>query len=138
MWKKALCLVFAFLLSINSFAAVVSDNDGAAFITKAEFDSLKNNFQGQIDQYNTSIDSKIDGAISSYLAGIRVAASGVSDSLRDGIIWSIGPFDRPRYKHGTPIWDMMSGRICFSDGGSPNRVHATSTYLSMVSRVCPG
>ena len=73
MGKKALCLIFAFLLSINSFAAVVSDNDGAAFITKAEFDSLKNNFQSQIDQYNTSIDSKIDGAIASYLAGIQIA-----------------------------------------------------------------
>lgn len=72
MFKKALCLSFALLLSINSFAAVVSDNDGSAFITKAEFDSLKNNFQSQIDQYNTSIDSKIDSAIATYLAGIRV------------------------------------------------------------------
>ena len=58
-------------MSIESFGAVVSDNDGSAFITKAEFDSLKNNFQNQIDQYNTSIDSKIDGAIASYLAGIK-------------------------------------------------------------------
>ena len=66
----ALCLVL--LLSIENFAAVVSDNDGSAFITKAEFDSLKNEFQAQIDQYNTSIDSKIDGAIASYLAGIKL------------------------------------------------------------------
>ena len=73
MLKKALCLIFSFLLSLNSFAAVVSDNDGSAFITKAEFDSLKNNFQAQIDQYNTSIDSKIDGAIAGYLAGINLA-----------------------------------------------------------------
>ncbi len=51
----------------------MSDNDGSAFITKAEFDSLKNNFQSQIDKYNTSIDSKIDGAIASYLAGISIA-----------------------------------------------------------------
>ena len=62
----ALSLVL--LLSIENFAAVVSDNDGSAFITKAEFDSLKNNFQSKIDKYNTSIDSKIDGAIASYLA----------------------------------------------------------------------
>ena len=55
--------------------AIVGDNDGSAFITKAEFDSLKNNFQSQIDQYNTSIDSKIDGAIAAYLAGIHVAKS---------------------------------------------------------------
>ncbi len=66
-------LILVLLLSIENFAAVVGDNDGAAFITKAEFDSLKNNFQAQIDQYNTSIDSKIDGAIASYLAGISVA-----------------------------------------------------------------
>ena len=72
MLKKALCLVFAFLLSINSFAAVVADNDGSAFITKAEFDSLKNNFQSQLDQFNTQIDNKIDSAISSYLAGVKV------------------------------------------------------------------
>ena len=71
--KKLLALFLVVLMSIESFAAVVSDNDGSAFITKAEFDSLKNNFQSQIDQYNTSIDSKIDGAIASYLAGISVA-----------------------------------------------------------------
>ena len=69
--KKALVLYFAFLLSINSFAAVVADNDGSAFITKAEFDSLKNNFQSQLDSYNTTIDSKIDSAIASSLAGIN-------------------------------------------------------------------
>ncbi len=39
---------------------------------KEEFDSLKNDFQFQIDQYNTSIDSKIDGAIAAYLAGIQI------------------------------------------------------------------
>ena len=62
-------------MSIESFGAVVGDNDGSAFITKAEFDSLKNNFQSQIDQYNTSIDSKIDGAIASYLKGINISQS---------------------------------------------------------------
>ena len=70
--KRLLALFLVVLMSIESFAAVVSDNDGSAFITKAEFDSLKNNFQAQIDQYNTSIDSKIDGAIASYLAGIDI------------------------------------------------------------------
>ena len=70
--KRILALFLVVLMSIESFAAVVSDNDGSAFITKAEFDSLKNSFQSQIDQYNTSIDSKIDGAIASYLAGINV------------------------------------------------------------------
>ena len=51
---------------------MVSDNDGSAFITKSEFYSLKNNFQSQIDAYNVAIDSKIDNALSGYLAGIKV------------------------------------------------------------------
>ena len=73
MGKKAMCLIFAFLFSINSFAAVVSDNDGSAFVTKAEFEALKSNFASQVDQYNISIDSKIDGAIANYLAGIHLS-----------------------------------------------------------------
>ena len=71
--KRLLALLLVVLMSINTLGAVVGDNDGSAFITKAEFDSLKNDFQSQIDQYNTSIDSKIDGAIASYLAGIMVS-----------------------------------------------------------------
>ena len=80
MLKKALCLIFAFLLSIESFAAVVSDNDGSAFITKAEFDSLKNSFQSQLDSYNTGIDNKIDNAIASYIAGISIQKT-VTESI---------------------------------------------------------
>ena len=71
--KRTLALFLVVLMSIESFGAVVSDNDGSAFITKAEFDSLKNDFQSQIDQYNTSIDAKIDGAIASYLGGINLS-----------------------------------------------------------------
>ena len=70
--KRRLALVLVLLLSIESFAAVVGDNDGAAFITKAEFDSMKNDFQSQLDRYNSSLDNKIDGAIASYLAGVSV------------------------------------------------------------------
>ncbi|MBR0038467.1 MAG: hypothetical protein IJP71_00505 [Lachnospiraceae bacterium] len=70
--KKLISLFIIFTLSINVCAATVSDNDGSAFITKAEFDSLKNSFQSQIDQYNTSIDAKIDEAISNYLTGLII------------------------------------------------------------------
>ena len=73
MAKKALCLIFAFLLSINSFAAIVSDNDGSAFVTKSEFEVLKNDFALQIKNYEDSIDGKIDGAIAAYLAGLQLA-----------------------------------------------------------------
>ena len=75
--KNRVALILVLFLCIENFAAVVGDNDGAAFITKAEFDSLKNNFNSQIDQYNTSIDSKIDGAIASYLSGIKMAKTSV-------------------------------------------------------------
>lgn len=58
-------------ININIFAAAVSDNDGAAFITKAEFDSLKNEFQKQINDNNSNIDRKIENAVSSYIAGLN-------------------------------------------------------------------
>lgn len=70
--SKVLALITIVIYAGSNFAAVVSDNDGSAFITKAEFDSLKNNFQSQLDSYNSSIDSKIDSAIASYLSGIKV------------------------------------------------------------------
>ena len=71
--KRSLALFLVVLISIESFGTLVSDNDGLVFITKEEFDSLKNNFQSQIDQYNTSIDSKIDGTIAAYLAGVNAS-----------------------------------------------------------------
>ena len=70
--KKLLCLTFCILLGLDSIAAIVSDNDGAAFVTKSEFEALKNNFAEQITNYNSSIDSKIDVAIASYLSGIKI------------------------------------------------------------------
>ena len=70
--KSAIATFLVVLISINSFAAIVSDNDGAAFVTKAEFDALKKDFADQIQNYNDSIDSKIDGLIGNYLAGIRL------------------------------------------------------------------
>lgn len=71
--KKMAVLSLVLLFSIENFAAVVSDNDGSAFITKAEYDSLKNDFQSRLDSFNTNIDSKIDTAIAAYLAGINIA-----------------------------------------------------------------
>ena len=70
--KRLLALFLVVLMSINSFGAIVSENDGSAFVTKAEFDALKATFDSQIDKYNTSLDNKIDGAIASYLAGVRL------------------------------------------------------------------
>lgn len=72
MKKISFIFLIVMLISFNSFSAVVSDNDGAAFVTKSEFEALKDNFNNQITQYSLSIDSKIDGAIASYLAGFQL------------------------------------------------------------------
>lgn len=61
------------IFCMNLYAAVVTDNDGAAFITKAEYDSLKNTFQTQLDEDNQSLDAKIDNAISAYLRDINAS-----------------------------------------------------------------
>ena len=70
--------------SSEFFAAIVSDNDGAAFITKAEYDSYRNNFQQQLNQFNTSIDDKLNSAISSYLEGIKVKKELIEDFIGAG------------------------------------------------------
>ena len=89
MGKKALCLIFAFLLSIESFAAVVSDNDGAAFVTKAEFDALKRNFNDQINKdiinrmkaYGVNMELKDSGITSDILAGKTIVITGTLPTL---------------------------------------------------------
>ena len=70
--KTLICILLCLFIQIHAFAAVISDNDGSAFVTKAEFEALKDNFANQIINYNDSIDYKIDGAIASYLAGTQL------------------------------------------------------------------
>ena len=70
-FKLAIILIIA--LAFSNFAAIVSDNDGSAFVSKAEFDALRIDFSNQIDNYNKSLDGKIDGAIAAYLAGIKLS-----------------------------------------------------------------
>ena len=67
--KRLLAFTISVLFSVNTYAAV-SSNDGSAFITKAEFDALVNTFNEQMDNYEASIVSKVDGAIANYLAGL--------------------------------------------------------------------
>ena len=73
LFKRLISLALILLFSIESFAAIVSDNDGSAFTTKIEFEALKKDFESQIENYNNSIDGKIDGAIAAYLAGIKTS-----------------------------------------------------------------
>ena len=81
--KRVFTSLLMIILSLNSFAAIVSDNDGSAFVTKSEFDNLKRSFADQIENYNTSIDNKIDGAIASYLSGIKLQKREQIDRLLD-------------------------------------------------------
>ena len=71
--KKIIALALVLILSIKSFAAIVSDNDGSAFVTKSEFEAMKKDFAEQVINYNDSLDAKIDGAIAAYLAGIQLS-----------------------------------------------------------------
>lgn len=76
-----MALFLVVLMSIDSIAAIVSDNDGSAFITKAEFEAMKNDFVEQVDNYNSSIDGKIDGAIAAYLAGLQMTRKTTIDNM---------------------------------------------------------
>lgn len=67
-----MALFFVVLMSIENFAAVVGDSDGAAFVTKGDFESLKEEFDKKIDEYNNSLNQKVDGAIANYLSGLKV------------------------------------------------------------------
>ena len=73
MIKRLVALFLVVLMSIESLAAVVGDSDGAAFVTKQEFEGLKKGFADQIDRYNSSLGGKIDGAIADYLDGIKIS-----------------------------------------------------------------
>ena len=80
-FKRAMALFIIVIINFNSYAAVVSSNDGSAFITKAEFDALVNDFNSRIEDYEKSIDAKIDGAIAEYLAGLATASSYIMEDL---------------------------------------------------------
>ena len=79
--KKILCLILVLVICTENFAAIVSDNDGSAFITKSEFEAMKRDFAEQVTNYNDSIDAKIDGAIASYLAGVRLENTSLINSI---------------------------------------------------------
>ena len=67
--KRVLALFIVALLNINTYATTATQ-DGSAFVTKAEFDSLMKDFNSAMDVYQSSLNSKIDNAVSQYLAGM--------------------------------------------------------------------
>ena len=133
MIKRVGTLLLVLIFSIESFAAIVSDNDGSAFITKAEFDSLKNDFQAQIDNYNTSIDSKIDGAIAAYLAGIVLS----TEKKNQLLLWSgktLGLVEDHRshpYVEGTVGGDIKFTSYVPKSTGLYNGNSSTDTFLNI-------
>lgn len=70
--KKCLSLIIILSLIICNFvyASVVDASDGGAFITKAEFEELKNEFNEQVNRYDSSISAKVDGKIALYVKAL--------------------------------------------------------------------
>ena len=79
--KRTIAILLIILLSMQSYAAIVSDNDGSAFVTKSEFEAMKKDFANQVENYNTSIDGKVDGAIAAYLAGIKTTKKTIIENM---------------------------------------------------------
>ena len=122
MLKKFAALFLVVLMSIESFAAVVSDNDGAAFITKAEFDSLKNSFQFELNNINSGIDNKLQSAINGYLEGIKETKIVERSRLVANDKWIMWhSSDYPKYAEGKPF-------IHGACSAGHNRGSATDAY----------
>ena len=120
MLKKLACLFLVVLMSINSFAAVIGDNDGSSFITKVEFENLKEEFNKQIDRYNKSIDGKIDGAIAAYLAGIKISNYYVLKQAKSELEYPI----TFRMKNGVFNWGQWT-----TNGATPYWAPNYKTYI---------
>ena len=66
-FKRIIAVLMILMLNITSYAAV-GGNDGSAFVTKAEFDAIVNTFNEQMDNYESSMITKIDGSIANYIS----------------------------------------------------------------------
>lgn len=103
-------IVLTVLFQSILYAAFVSDNDGPGFVTKAEFEALKEDFNTQINDYNLSIDYKVDGAIAQYLAGISVAKSEILEICNSKILYPmtlrmLGPYNGENVRNITTLSD---------------------------------
>lgn len=70
--KRILSITLAFLLIFcgNIFAAIVSDDDGKAFITRAEFEAMLAPLDMKVSEMISGIDATIDNSITTYVAGL--------------------------------------------------------------------
>ena len=103
-----LALFIVVLLNINSYAAVGA-NDGSAFVTKAEFDALVNTFNEQMDTYQSGLNTKIDGAIANYLAGLSAQSREKMDIYNNGwiVLSCINGAEDPTFNY--PNIDILYG-----------------------------
>lgn len=136
--KKIIALILFATLNINSFGAIVGDNDGSAFITKAEFETLKEDFADQITNYNNSVDRKIDGAIADYLSGISLSVPEKVNLPESILSWPItlygaSPFDYNKH-YGEGTYNYATGVAqwtpLFRFSNTINRKHHTAIFLS--------
>ena len=107
--KKIFIFLLVLTIGVESFAATVDSSDGAAFITKKEFEELKSNFNQQIELYDVSLSRKIDGAITDFLNGLRLEERKEQRFLAPGdwycaeTGYAAGSSDYTwRYKYGSP------------------------------------
>lgn len=78
MKNRLVCVLVVFMIiftiSVNTFAAVVSDNDASALVTIEEFKAYQKNFDSKIATYANGVTNFIDGAIVVYLADFAGAS----------------------------------------------------------------
>ena len=70
--KKLLILFLVVLMSIESFCAVVTENDGSAFITKQELEKVKKDLDVGIDAIEIAEENILNWKVSDYVNGLRL------------------------------------------------------------------
>lgn len=125
---KRLLVIFMILSLCNNTCAAVGANDGSAFVTKAEFDALVNTFNEQIDEYESNIITKVDGAIANYIASMQNRTTTTRDIIyKDASTYGVlsinndNPLD---YKYGFPVisgWTMQGFTYEPNGGGASSQ-----------------
>lgn len=77
----SLILIWTFILSLFTRAAVVDSSDGGAFVRKDEFEALKTEFDEQLSRYNDSISEKVDGKIANYIKALVKGREAMDSTL---------------------------------------------------------
>ena len=114
--------LFVVLLSTSCFCSLGS-SDGSSFVTKAEFDTLKEHFKKEVENYENSINDKIDGAIAQYLAGIQLkkaAFKAAPFAPTDGI-----------YCLGSNDYRWSAGWLSYKVNGVVGRIGHNNTTTDM-------